>query len=155
MRTSSTLLLAFVAAVAGPARADRLERAELNFKTNCLGCHSVGWSNPVQPDRGAPPRVDLTLVTRRLDEATLRAFLEDPTRARAGSSCQHAPLERMQVDDLVAYLKQRAEGPPPTRQVVPPRSHFRKMTDPPVRPATAAPRGTATRPSAPTAGGAR
>lgn len=158
MRTAAPLALALVvaAALAGPARADRFERAENNFKTNCVGCHSLGWGTPVPAERSARPVVDLTQVARRLDERVLRRFLEDPARERPATRCQHGPLERTQVDDLVAFLMAHADAPPPAQQVIPARSRFRKMTDPATstgapgagRPATA-------RPTSSTRGGAR
>ena len=146
-----------VLGVAGPARADRFTRAETNFKTNCAGCHTVGWGTPVPPevrgprapgaDKPQPPAIDLTGVLQRMDEATLRRFLEDPARERGSTGCKHDPQVRLQVDDLVAFLKIHDGPPPATEQVVPPRSKFRKRSDPPVRPTAGGPGKTAPAPA--------
>ena len=118
----------------GVARADRFTRAETNFKTNCSGCHTLGWEHAAAREKD---KVDLTAILARSDEQTLRLFLADPARERGATGCKHQPLVRLQVDDLIAFLRRHEGAPPPLSQSVPPRSRFRKMTDPPTRPTSA------------------
>lgn len=72
--------------------------AQLIDQYNCRSCHRISGS-------GALKAPDLTGVAQRLDEQTLRAWLENPQAIKPNTAMPNLRLSDAAIDAIVAYLK--------------------------------------------------
>lgn len=106
MRRALYTLLALVALPA-TAHADRAEQAKQLWQHHCANCHLVAKG---QPTKTVPHGfVDLTLVTRSRTDAWLRSWIAAPHLIKADTPCYTAGLDAMQIDLLIAFLREHAE----------------------------------------------
>jgi len=112
-RMPTTLALLLVALAPAGARAERYFRGLVLYQQDCTSCHSLGWKTPGPPEHA---RLDLTRVIDRRNDASLRKWLEDPTREKRDTGCIHHALSSEQIDDLIRFFHIRAVDPPlPTK----------------------------------------
>jgi cytochrome c2 len=71
--------------------------AQLIDRYECRKCHRLG-------DSGALKAPDLNGVAQRLDEATLRKWLEDPQAIKSNTAMPNFRLSDSEIEALVAYL---------------------------------------------------
>jgi cytochrome c2 len=72
--------------------------AQLIDRYECRKCHRLG-------DSGALKAPDLTGVAQRLDEATLRKWLENPQAIKSNTAMPNFRLSDSEIEALVAYLQ--------------------------------------------------
>jgi mono/diheme cytochrome c family protein len=72
--------------------------AQLIDRYECRKCHRLGAS-------GALKAPDLNSVAQRLDEATLRKWLEDPQAIKGNTAMPNFRLSDSEIEALLAYLQ--------------------------------------------------
>lgn len=72
--------------------------AQLIDQYNCRSCHQING-------QGALKASELTGVARRLDDAALRAWLEDPQAIKPNTAMPNFRLSDSAIEAIMAYLK--------------------------------------------------
>jgi hypothetical protein len=109
-RITLTLLPALLALAAPAARADRYQRGQQLFQTECVRCHSLSWQAAGPAEKG---RIDLTRVIDRRDDRALVRWLSSPQREKPGVDCRVPEwLTPLQVGDLLHFFHAHAGAPP-------------------------------------------
>ncbi|NTU63323.1 MAG: cytochrome c [Chloroflexi bacterium] len=72
--------------------------AQLVDRYECRKCHRIG-------DSGALKAPELTSVAQRLDEKTLRTWLENPQAIKGNTAMPNFRLSDSEIEALLAYLQ--------------------------------------------------